>query len=89
MPAAKRRHENASDRRDTPPVDVFSVSRQVSWLAGRRRALVFPMRMTRVSDVKSGETRCLQLRGQRRNFAHKAQYTGFPLSHQILQSGGP
>src|SRR5437762_7600910 len=32
---AKRRHRSASDRRDTPPVDVFSVSRQVSWLAGR------------------------------------------------------
>jgi hypothetical protein len=33
---AGHRHRSASDRRDTPPVDVFSVSRQVSWLAGRR-----------------------------------------------------
>ena len=37
----KRRHETASDRRDTPPVDVL-VSRQVSWLAGRHRPLCLP-----------------------------------------------
>jgi hypothetical protein len=42
----------------------------------------------RISDVKSDETRCLQLRGQRRNFARDAQCTGFPLSPQILRSGG-
>jgi len=36
---ARRRHRSASDRRDTPPVDVFSMSRQVSWLAGRRYSL--------------------------------------------------
>ena len=38
---------------------------------------------------KSRATRCLQLRGQRRNFAQTLRFTGFPLSHQILRLGRP
>src|SRR6478672_2466482 len=53
MRGGKRRHGSASDRRDTPPVDVLSVSRQVSWLAGRRRSLSSQC-VWRISDVKSG-----------------------------------
>ena len=48
----------------------FSVSRQVSWLAGRRRT-PSSQRAWRASDVESGETHCLQLRGQRRNLTLK------------------
>ena len=51
----------------------FLVSRQVSWLAGRRCPRVFPMRC-RISDVTIRKTtHCLQLRGQRRILAHFAQ----------------
>ncbi len=66
--ARKRRHGSASDRRDTPPVDVFFGV--AAGLLARRSTLppVFPMR-SRISDVKTGATHCLQLRGQRRNLA--------------------
>ena len=46
----------------------FLVSRQVSWLAGRRFAPGLP-NARRISDVKSGAARRLQLRGQRRILA--------------------
>ena len=67
----KRRQASASDRRDTPPVDVFSVSRQVSWLAGRRRSLSSQCEC-RISDVKIGSNSLLTVAGQRRNFANRA-----------------
>ncbi len=65
--AAKRRHESASDRRTPRPWTFFGVA---AGLLARRSALfpVFPMR-SRISDVKSGTTHCLQLRGQRRILA--------------------
>jgi hypothetical protein len=63
--------------RDTPPEDVLS-SRQVSWLAGRRRCPVFP-RPNGPSDVSWTSTRRLQLRGQPRHERCR-RGTGFPLS---------
>jgi hypothetical protein len=65
-------------------VDVFSLSRQVSWLTGRN--CFRSSQCQGISDVKSGATRCLQLRGQRRNPAQDARTTDFPLSYQILRS---
>ena len=65
-------------------MDVFSLSRQVSWLAGRN--CFRSSQCQGISDVKSGATRCLQLRGQRRNPAQDARTTDFPLSYQILGS---
>jgi len=62
MRGGKRRHGSASDRRDTPPVDVLSVSRQVSWLAGRRRSLSSQC-VWRISDVKSGSDSLLRVAG--------------------------
>jgi hypothetical protein len=53
---------------DTPPVDVFLVSRQVSWLAGRRRTRSSQCVAASVTQ-QSGATHCLQLRGQRRTLA--------------------
>src|SRR5438445_11698490 len=49
--ARKRRHGSASDRRDTPPVDVFFGV--AAGLLARRSTSppVFPMR-SRISDVK-------------------------------------
>jgi hypothetical protein len=67
MPGAKHRHESASDRRTPRPWTFFGVA---AGLLARRSASypVFPMR-GRISDVKSGTTHCLQLRGQRRTLA--------------------
>jgi len=88
MRGCQRRHGSASDRRDTPPVDVFFGV--TAGLLARRSSLlpVFPMRK-RISDLQAGATHCLQLRGQRRNLADFTRSTGFPLSYQILRSGGP
>ena len=67
MPDAKHRHESASGRRTPRPWTFFGVA---AGLLARRSASypVFPMR-GRISDVKSGTTHCLQLRGQRRILA--------------------
>jgi len=54
MRGGKRRHESASAAGTPRPWTFFLVSRQVSWLAGRRYPRVFPMRC-RISDVKIRE----------------------------------
>ncbi len=67
IPAAARRHGCASDRRDTPPVDVDSVSRQVSWLAGHCCSLVFPMPCD-ISDSTRGNNSLLTVAGAAPDF---------------------
>ena len=63
-------HDQLATLRDTPPVDV-QLSRQVSWLAGRRFCLAFPVPM-RTSDTGRTAARRLQLRGQRRSCLKQA-----------------
>jgi hypothetical protein len=60
MPAANA-GKPASDRWDTPPMDVL-VSRQVSWLAGRRFSRVFPAPFG-ASDLEFGRNSLLTVAG--------------------------
>src|SRR5882757_1088270 len=88
MPAAKRRHGSASDRRDTPPVDVF-FGVTAGLLARRSSPLpVFPTPCG-ISDLKSGSNSLLTVAGAALEFRGLARFTGFPLSYQILRSGRP
>jgi hypothetical protein len=59
------RRKYTSDHRGHPARGRSTRSRQVSWLAGRRFHLAFPMRSASVT--RAMETRRLQLRGQPRN----------------------
>src|ERR1700738_4257280 len=48
-----------------------------------------PNARRRISDAKIGSNSLLTVAGAAPEFRGYARYTGFPLSHQILRSGGP
>jgi len=62
---------------DTPSVDDFSVSRQVSWLAGRCGFFVFPAKASDVMAKQLAADSC----GGSAGFPHRVRFTDFPLSH--------
>gem|GEM_PF-3049445 len=67
--------------RDTPPVNVYVRSRQVSWLADR--CFIRPSRNAKhFSDHGWIKASRLQLRGQLRHCRAYAKRTEFPLSLQ-------
>ena len=90
--ASNARAENAGMSLQAPPGHPargrFLVSRQVSWLAGQRCSRVFPMRY-RISDSWIREQLTAYSCGGSAGILRFRAITGFPLSHQILRSGGP
>jgi hypothetical protein len=67
----------AGGRRTPRPWTFFSVSRQVSWLAGRCGFFVFPAKASDVMAKQLAADSC----GGSAGFPHRVRFTGFPLSH--------